>query len=58
MQTLTPDAAARAAGVGRTTIYHALAGRRGPLLESVRLGRRRIILPERLARWLQERAQC
>jgi excisionase family DNA binding protein len=44
------DRAARAAGIGRTKLYEAIA--RGEL-PSVKIGKRRLVLAEDLRRWLQ-----
>lgn len=46
---LTVEEAAQRAKVGRTLIFHELkAGR----LDSMKIGRRRLISPEQLKRWL------
>lgn len=46
---VAPDEAARLAGVGRTTLYAALA--RGDL-PSIKIGTRRLILVESIRDWL------
>jgi excisionase family DNA binding protein len=47
----SPDAAARAAGVGRTTLFSAL---KTGALRGRKVGRRTIILREDLLQWLRE----
>jgi excisionase family DNA binding protein len=46
---VSPDKAARLAGLRRTTIYEAL---RSGALKSLKIGRRRVIFVEALREWL------
>jgi excisionase family DNA binding protein len=46
---VSPGEAARLAGLGRTTIYQAIASR---ALPSIRIGRRRLITIDALRAWL------
>lgn len=55
---ISPDAAARMLGISTTTFYEKVMPLvYGGAIESVKIGRRRIILVESLTTWLEEKAR-
>ncbi|WP_419903522.1 helix-turn-helix domain-containing protein [Kiloniella sp.] len=51
---VSPDEAARLAGIGRTTLYAALSSGK---LKSIKIGTRRLITIDALKDWLQQNEQ-